>query len=385
MLEFDSKVIVLVALLPFLFYFFTPSLVGFDSFASLGFVCGLDSYSAPFVWGSFLGLLPCNVLFVKFVQFLSYLFVLFLIKLFGQFVFGERGWLLGVFAGGLCPLLFQTSLQFEATWFGFVVAWFGFVGFVWFNNPQTTNKSNIKWLFLTLLMLSCLIWSANFLLLIALSLYYIPLLLATIPIALFNLQKLITYAFNGNILSKQPIAEEMFLVGAAPTLFLWPFLDSTPKKWLLPTLFLFFIGLIKVKFMFLSVPFLCLGLFVLYDKIKNQKILGKYKTPNLIFFCICASISFGLLATTMQPTQKDLDLIDYSIKASQELKTPLYNDWSYGWWIEYKGQPTEYKSSYPNPDYNSLKKPFLALTIYDTNQECITLKENKPLKLLYCN
>jgi hypothetical protein len=129
-------VLFLVSLLPYLFYFLSPNLVGVDSWANFNYVCGIGSYVPPEAWGFVLDLFVCNVWFVKLVQFVSYFVVVYCVALLGERVFEKNGWKLGVLAAGMCPLLFQVSLNFEAQWFGFVVAWIGFVGFVLINGED---------------------------------------------------------------------------------------------------------------------------------------------------------------------------------------------------------------------------------------------------------
>lgn len=385
MKKINLFIVFLIALLPFLPYFFVGSLQGFDSFANFNLVCGKGTYQpASEAWGFVLSFFPCDVFLVKVLQFLSYFLVLLLVARFGEFVFGENGWELGVFVGGLCPLLFQTALQFEATWWGFVVVWMGFVGFVE-TIEKGIHKNKAYALFFALIMLfGCVLWRGGLLYFGSLSLYWLVLLIISIPIALINLTNLLSYALNGGIFSENPIMEEMPIVGATPTILLWPFVNKTPKKWLLPTIFLFIIGLIKVKYMFLAVPFLALGVFVINQSNKDLKILGKHKWPNLILMSLVCSACFGLMNMTTEPTQQTFELIEQGIYLSEDNNMPLYNDWSYGWWIEHKGGQTIYKSSYPEPDYNSFVPGFYAITQYYIDLPCETINTSKQIKLLKC-
>jgi len=374
-----------VCLLPYLFYFAKPGFVGVDSWANFNYVCGVGSYVPPEAWGFVLDLFVCDVWFVKLVQFVSYFVVIYYVVLLGRKVFEEDGWKLGVLAAGLCPLLFQISLNFEAQWFGFVVAWIGFVGFV--NNLKFGRvESKAKALFYALILLfGCFLWGGSWLLFGALSFYWIPLLIITIPIAFLTINRLFTYALNGSIFSNQPIMEEMPIVGATPTIFLWPFLNKTPKGWLLPTLFLFIVGMIKVKYMFLAVPFLAMGLLVINNANKDLKILGKFKWPDLVLMSLVCSIAFGVMIFYSEPTQEQLNLVELAIKESQDKNLPLYNDWSTGWWFESKGFDTNYKSSYPEPDYNSINEEYIAFTMYDINKSCTEKAKAGKFKLIQCN
>jgi hypothetical protein len=129
-------ILFLVSLLPYLFVLVKPELIGADTFANFNYVCGIGTYEPPQIWSFVLHLFPCNVFAIKLIEFFSYFIVTVVIALFGKHVFGEDGWKLGVFAVGLCPLLFQISLNFEAQWFGFVIAFIGFVGFILINGED---------------------------------------------------------------------------------------------------------------------------------------------------------------------------------------------------------------------------------------------------------
>ncbi len=374
-------IVFVLCLLPYLFYFARPGLVGVDTYANLLEVCVPGSWSANAGWLSVLHLFPCDEFLIKVIQFCSYCLVTVLICLLGLKQFGRDGWKLGVFAVGLCPLLFQISLNFEAQWFGFVVGLLGLVGYVVLSNNNILGKL----CFLAVLIYSCILWQGCVLLFIGLALYEVWLLIIAIPIVLSSINFFIGYALNGSILSKYPIAEEMPIVGATPTILMWPFLDKVPKKWLLATLFLFIVGLIKVKYMFLAIPFLAMGLFVIDKSNKDLKILGRFDWPNLVLIALCCSIAFGFMAFNSYPNQDQMTLYQEGIQLAHDNNLLLYNDWETGWYLEYLGFKTEYKSSYPNPDYNSISNRFVAITRLDSNHICWTKKEIAPYKLQICN
>jgi hypothetical protein len=59
-----------------------------------------------------------------------------------------------------------------------------------------------------------------------------------------------------------------------------------------------------------------------------------------------------------------------------------YNDWSYGWWIVSFGGKTDFKSGIPDPDYNSIQRPFFALTA--KNLDCDSIGASGLLKAYHC-
>jgi hypothetical protein len=249
---------------------------------------------------------------------------------------------------------------------------------------NTYFKGFLSIFFLALVFWGILLWGGSLLVFIALSLYFSWLLILSVPIVFIKLNSLIQYALNGSIFSNQPIMEEMPIVGATPTIFLWPFLNKTPKGWLIPTIFLFIVGMIKVKYMFLAVPLMAMGLLVIDNANQGQKILGKFKWPDLVLLGLFCSASFGVMAYWSEPTSQQLTLVDLAIVLHKENGLPLYNDWSTGWWFENKGFHTNYKSSYPEPDYNSINKKYIAFTMYDINKSCEEKAKAGKFKLLIC-
>ena len=119
------------------------------------------------------------------------------------------------------------------------------------------------------------------------------------------------------------------------------------------------IGFLKINLMVFAIPLLALNFLNLETKkgLRNKKWFPNLIAVGLVFACVYAF--FGFYAS---PTQADLDQIQQGIVLAEDLNVPLYNDWEIGWQVEYLGYPTKYKASYPNPDWNNLSKPFVALT-----------------------
>jgi hypothetical protein len=88
------------------------------------------------------------------------------------------------------------------------------------------------------------------------------------------------------------------------------------------------------------------------------------------------------------PYQTHWDAIDYTKQVSLENDINYFNDWELGYWMEYKGMPTPSKGGGANPKYDSLPKPFVALTYEDLNQcnldKNYFIKEGLVLKVYEC-
>ena len=348
-----NNVIILffVTIIPFIGYLFNPLLAYFDSYAWLGGTCGMNTqFVIPFI--------PCNIFLIKLVLMSMYILSIFCIARFGESVLGKKiGWKVGLYSATLSPLLFQEALKFENDIFGWS---FSFMGLMLVGIGVSENKTKEKMEYILLgvvaIIISSFAWEGTLLLLFALSLSVISLLLLSIPIVYLKFTMLTNYLTNSFVTTKQ-ISEELIGAGMIPTMFLFPAILDIPKKWRITGWILFVIGFIKIKYMLFAIPFLALGMVVFEEKYKHIK-----HFPNLVHIAICFAIVFSFMGLWMSPTPTQFENIDYAYELGEDLNIPVYNDWTYGWWIKYLGHDTNFKSSYPNPDYNNLSKPFIALT-----------------------
>lgn len=145
---------------------------------------------------------------------------------------------------------------------------------------------------------------------------------------------------------------------------------------------LLLLGVLKSKYMFLAVPLLLMGLMAKEDQKPlafKREIFGVKEIP-VMFVCLMLGVGWFFMGLNMYPTQSDLEEMKSAIKLSKDNNVILYNDWGDGWILVSLGYNTEYKSSYPNPDWNKLQRPFIAWSkteILDCN------KVTK--KIQYCN
>jgi hypothetical protein len=96
-------------------------------------------------------------------------------------------------------------------------------------------------------------------------------------------------------------------------------------------------------------------------------------------FVIILGVGWIFTGIALYPTQSDITEIKEAIQLSKDTNLPLYNSWGEGWLITYLGKETEYKISYPDPDWNNLTKPFYAYS--STNLDCNKLNK----RTYYCN
>lgn len=353
----DKKVVLLllfVCIIPFVGYFLNPNLAYYDSYAFFGGSCGLNqSFIIPFV--------PCSVIAVKVVLLVSYTASIFSIAFFGEKVFGRDGWRVGFYSATLSPLLFQEFMKFENDFVGMTLVFvaFGLFG-LYRASKSRLNKASALILLSVCCFFACFAWIGSFFgaFLIGLLLFGGIVFAVTPFLVYFKYLSMETFRWSfGN----QLVAEEVIGSGIVPVMFLFWVIFDKPKKLLFPlaTWTAFIIGFLKINLMVFAVPLLTLNFLNLEERkgLRSKKWFPNLIVVGLVFACVYAF--FGFYAS---PTQADLDQIQQGIVLANDLNIPLYNDWEIGWQIEYFGHKTEYKASYPNPDYNNLPRPFLALS-----------------------
>jgi hypothetical protein len=110
------------------------------------------------------------------------------------------------------------------------------------------------------------------------------------------------------------------------------------------------------------------------DLLKNMRFL----VLSCLFFIVC----WNLALIFQHPYPNELDLAK---KFILDCKNQVcVNDWSPGWWIISLGGKSEYRGSPPEPDYNSIKRPYLAYTS-QTLFECNLIESQGSYKYYSCN
>ena len=145
---------------------------------------------------------------------------------------------------------------------------------------------------------------------------------------------------------------------------------------------LFFV-ILQGKLVFILVPFVLLGIVRFIELVEEKGYCLNLLIPLSFFMLFCMNIAFFYA----EPSVEQMFFIQDSIKISKDQNLKLYNDWSYGYWLNYYGQDTNFKGGFPNPDYNNLEKPFLALTDHNlVTIQCIVLKKSTTItKIWECN
>jgi 4-amino-4-deoxy-L-arabinose transferase-like glycosyltransferase len=270
----------------------------------------------------------------------------------------------------LCPLLFVEFLRFENQLYSFCLA---FASLGLYLTSQNSSKK-VTWLILCVItaLIALSLWTASILVLFLIVLvtelpkkYQTGLLVLGIAIGTIIYWK---YMFNSfKMILFQPmnlIGEEIPLIGLVFIIHLITFVKYVPRKYLPYTIILWFIGLVKVKFLFLATPFLSIGL------IKKDLLMGIFigkDKLNLYPIAIIGLCGMIVLSFFLYPTQANVLEVQQAIKLAEDNNLELRNDWGDGWLVTWQGKYTPYKiSNNANPDLNG--KGFVAYTNKDLNE-----------------
>lgn len=388
--------ILFASIAPFIGLILRGVVWGADSFAFMAVACGQTQYtnflSSPVWFTSFLPLFSCNIYFVGLVMFLFYFLALIGLWVFGKRFFLENHWL-GVMkdsswkfvfvVASITPLFFLEVLRFENDFFGWTLS---FIALGLFTLYLSSNKTHLK---IISLILACLIgfiainlWFASILILLSCVFLLIKNYKQRI-IVFFSIFVLFLFFFNGyifgslNILtsSGKVVAEEIPLVGLIFIFHIIHFIKKIPKELFLYSIFILGIGLLKSKYIFLVVPFLVLGLM---RKENEEGLIVRGDRIPLIPICFLCLVGLVFMSPFLYPTQTDLSEMKEDIVLAKDLNVPLYNSWGDGWIFTYLGFETNYKISYPDPDWNNLPSPYIAYSRpVDLNCEKINTRSYK--------
>ena len=365
---------------------------GADSFAFLAVACGQTQYTnflgSPGWFTSLLPFFSCNIFLIGLIMFFFYFSALLGLWVFGKRFFVEKSWL-GItkdtswkfvfVVASITPLFFLEAMRFENDFFAWTVSFMA-LGLV--SLAITSNKWHLK--VLCIILACCLsifafeLWIASILVLMA-CFFLLPVNDKLRKILFIGFFSFLVYFFSGYIFSsfniltsmEKVVAEEIPLVGLIFILHIVHFIKRVPKELLLYSILLLGVGLLKSKYIFLSVPFLVLGL--MRKENEEGLILRGDKLPLIPIGCICL-IGLTFMSVFMYPTQTDLTEMREAIQLSEDLNLPLYNSWGEGWIFTYLGMETKYKISYPDPDWNNLSTPYVA---YSKNIDLNCKKINK--------
>jgi hypothetical protein len=362
--------VVVLAALPGLTLLLRGTVWGSDSFAFWSVSCGQSQYaqmlSSP-IWfvSAIQSIVDCSLLNLALITWFLYFLALLGIYFFAKKWFKDKAYLIPIYVACLTPLFFIEVLRFENDFFGWSLAFISLGLFALFLDK---HKPQALFLSIVIACFSYILWSPSiFIMALSVFLLDIPILwsyLLLIPILGSQLLHKVGYAFGSFTqgIGVNAVSEEIPLVGLVFVLHVLHFYKKIPFPITWYGIFLILLGALKSKYMFLAVLPLLMGLLFkeLESGLNLKKELFGIKEIPVLYCCFILMVGWFLMGLNMYPTQVDLNEMKQAIDIAVTEQLPLYNDWGEGWTFVSLGFDSNYKISPPNPDWNSLDRPFVA-------------------------
>jgi hypothetical protein len=338
--------LLLVCMIIGAFYIIKPTFIEGDSYYYLLVARGLWESTAGALTPVFQALSTIPEWEIKAVLvFLMFIGMLAVSKA-GEVLFGPRGWLCGLFLL-LNPVFVFESLKFENEQFVYPFLMIGF-----FLSVYAIHKKKY-WLLLipaAIVVKSFELWIGMFHGIPWFSeLEYIPLTI------MFSL-----------------LAASIGLLGYFYERKLWIFA--------VPALLSYILCLFLPKLAFFSAPFLAIGFFPVYEKLK-LKLLDKHfiSEEQIAVFFVIVAVLIGVSLQLQPITEEQQEIVKVGIETAKQSGLELRNDWDWGYLVAWNGGiQTRYGGGGGWQDFNHS----IAITNYVL--DCELLKKSGEMKLYKC-
>jgi len=364
-----------ICLIIFTPFFVRPSFIGADSYYYVNHICFRDTiFSEPFIETFLFDLFPCNFFVLKIVMFFCFFVSMLLMALIVEDFFKEKGWLSVFFVYGLSPILFFLVFKLENDFIGYTLL----VLSILFYFKSIKHKYDKKFFIYTAISLIVLYISAQ---ISAINYFFLYVGAVNNPIFLLSLIIGITTTQGTALTQLIPYFEvaEMFPLLGLTTIFLLFLAWIKPlhkKEMFVATI----LATLQGRFIFLIPIIYAPSLMSSLDYLNSKKKVNVYLFVGI--YAIVGILAFSILTLDYFPEQNTFDIVLESISLAEDNNLLLYNDWEIGYLIRNQKYYTTYRGSPPNPDYNNLEKPFLALT--KQKSECEKIFYSNNYTLVYC-
>lgn len=336
----------LISLIPLIFYLQKPFLVGVDSYYFLNSVCQNTQANAPILSQTIIQFIPCNTTTIKIMLWFLMLSSSIILALTGETINKKHGWLAGYFIYGSSYFITE-FLKFEDDQIAFPIL---FLALYFYVKSLTTNtkKRSYQALSLGLAGLGGLIWKGSILNFIGfgLTMTWLPAFLITLIIVGFLFNNLIG-AIIPNFLIQENVPAGILGIGIfLPELLLLGYLKK-PNE--LKSLLVFWTVIV-----FLNAKFLIHLLGVLSVSFVDYYVkAGAYLRKFLLVCTFLVIVLSCLQIQGIAPNEKHWKAIDFAEQLSLETGKPLKNEFTFGYWMQFKGlKPTAFGGLGATQDYS---------------------------------
>jgi len=129
--------------------------------------------------------------------------------------------------------------------------------------------------------------------------------------------------------------------------------------------FVLLLGLVAFqgKLVMLLMPFLVLSIGQLLVFIQQKQ----YDIKNVLVIVFIFIICWNIVFLQLQPTNNDWKIVNKAVEIQKDTNFVIHNDFGFGYWLLFANGNTKWYGGFPNPDYNNLQKPFIAVTQEELN------------------
>ena len=110
---------------------------------------------------------------------------------------------------------------------------------------------------------------------------------------------------------------------------------------------------------------------------------GAFSVKYAMFLCIILIGCWQVALYFQEPQSSQMVLVQEYVFLCKDSNVSCFNDWSVGWWLLVEGGTPSNRAGPPNPDYNRLSRPFIALT--QESLECTLLNGFGRIKTYRCD
>lgn len=295
----------------------------------------------PILGKTIFNILPDNDFVIKLVMFIVTLGCVYLFGLIGEYYVPKYGWMAGLFL--LTGVIFHhIFIRLEDDIFGFflvLLSWYILVNYHRVNDSHFYKKTALNLLSLVVLALAVFTWKWAIYFLILFAFLFknnkLYMMSAAIAMIIFFNQIL------GGVLPNLLVSENAPLIGILTLLIMVLGYAKSARLTQnnVALVFATVLTLGNAKFCFLLVPILCLNL------CQYVQAMPRNKSQILLIVSAVMLLYIAYSNFTAMPSDENYDLYNKYVTASNYLDLPKYNNWSYGYYLEYLGIATKSKKS----------------------------------------
>ena len=344
-------------------------LFGFDSYAfvsaSRGLVSLADRYPA-FIY--LVEHIPQSFLIYNLIMW-ACLFVSLLALFYTAKKLSDKPFLITAIVLAAAPILIFDFAQFQNELLAYPFIFWSFTALM-YKRP---------WISLLLGLCSCVFWMGGFVWIAIIATGFVFSFILALLLGFPFWYDKIGYAV-GNI---QGVSFNTYFFGLIDYFMLFPVIlfifRGKDKRFMIWILVSVGLACLSARYVILSIPFLLYGVKEMLPFIEKYVFSGKFLLGACIFMILCWNIALYL----QEPQPFQMEGVQKFISICRDENVVCYNDWSIGWWVLAEGGTPSNRAGPPGPDYNSLSRPFVALT--QEKLECTLISGGSRINIYRCN